>query len=425
MAARRTTKTYFGWYIVAAASSITCLTVGMRMGIGPFFKPVAEDLDLSRTTLSTIIAIGMMVYGLGMPLAGHLAHRRGTRFVLLLGTALVAIASLWSVLATEVWSFGMAFGVVLSLGFSFTSPVSMTPIISRWFTRQRGKALFYLSTGSMAGIAIMTPVLTAAIERIGWQTTLVGFAVLFVVAVVPITLLVIRDDAPEHTDLLVDEDGVAPTPPARAPLGELSSRAALRTGPFWLVTIGLFACGFSMTLLGSHGMPMLTDHGFSTTTAALSIGLIGLVAIPSTIVLGSLSDRMPRRVLLAIIYLVRAGGFVGLVIVDSPWYLYAVAVIGGLAWSGSLALSSAIIGDVYGVRTVGVLYGFAYLGHQVGSTLSSWLGGWGFDQFGTHWVAFGAAVAVLWIAGMVTLRLPDPNADARRGATRPRESSKV
>lgn len=154
----------------------------------------------------------------------------------------------------------------------------------------------------------------------------------------------------------------------------------------------------------------MTDRGFSAATAALGIGLIGLVAVPSTVVLGALADRVPRRLLLALIYLVRAMGFVGLVLVQSPWYLYAVAVVGGLVWAGSLALSSAIIGDCFGIRSVGVLYGWSYFGHQIGATISSWLGGWGFEHFDTHWVAFGAAVAILGIAGAITLTLPEPHA---------------
>jgi dipeptide/tripeptide permease len=77
-----------------------------------------------------------------------------------------------------------------------------------------------------------------------------------------------------------------------------------------------------------------------------------------------------------------------------------------LVWAGSIALSSAILADVYGVRLVGVLYGMAYVGHQLGGTLSSWLGGWGYEHYGTHWVAFGAAGVLLIAAGFVALQLP-------------------
>ena len=62
---------YFGWNIVAGASLLTLMTVGMRMGIGPFFLPIAEDLGFSRSLLAGIVAIGMLGYGLAMPLAGY------------------------------------------------------------------------------------------------------------------------------------------------------------------------------------------------------------------------------------------------------------------------------------------------------------------------------------------------------------------
>jgi len=96
---------YFGWNIVAGASLLTLLTVGMRMGIGPFFLPIAEDLGFSRSLLAGIVAIGMLCYGLAMPLGGYLVARHGTKFVLLLGVAIVVVASIWSIYARSPWSF--------------------------------------------------------------------------------------------------------------------------------------------------------------------------------------------------------------------------------------------------------------------------------------------------------------------------------
>ena len=395
---------YFGWNIVAAATLLTTLTVGMRLGIGPFFLPIAQDLGFSRSLLASIIAVGMLCYGLAMPLAGYLVARRGTRFVLLLGTAIVCASVIWSVSARTPLSFLLAFGVLLSVGLGFTSPVALTPIISHWFTRQRGMALFFLSTGSMAGMALLTPILTVAIHHAGWQTTLVGFAILFALVTVPAALFVMEDEAPAHTDLL--PGAVRAAPAAAAVSASLPFAAAVRTAPFLKIVMGLFACGFSMNLLGTHGMPMLMDHGFDAMTSSYGIGLIGLVAILGTLVLGRLSDRVPRRRILGTIYFIRGLGFFALLLVGTHWELYIAAAIGGMVWAGSIATSSAMLADIYGVKLVGVLYGTAYLGHQVGAMLSSWLGGWGFEHFGTHWVAFGSAGALLLLASAVSLQLP-------------------
>lgn len=405
MTERFTSSWYFGWNIVAAATSLTLLTVGLRLGMGPFFLPLTEDLGFSRSMLATIIAVGMLFYGLGAPLAAHLVNRYGTRFVLLSGTAIVVASAIWAVNARTPLTFMLSFGVLLSIGLAFTSPVSLTPVISRWFSRQRGMALFFLSTGSMAGIAIMTPVLTFFIETVGWQMTLLGFAAFFTLFTVPVALFVIHDAAPPHADLLPEQIAAAPAASATAP-ADLSFGEALRTAPFWKISLGMFACGFSMNLLGTHGVPMLMDHGFSPMTSSYGIGLIGVVAIFGTLVLGRMSDRLPRRNILAAIYFIRGLGFFALLLVGTHWELYIAASIGGLVWAGSIALSSAILADIYGVRLVGMLYGCAYLSHQVGATISSWLGGWGYETFGTHWIAFGAAGTVLLIATGISLRLP-------------------
>ena len=161
-----------------------------------------------------------------------------------------------------------------------------------------------------------------------------------------------------------------------------------------------------MNLIGTHGMPMLMDHGFDSTTSSFGIGLIGLVAIFSTLILGRLSDTLPRRYILSTIYLIRGLGFFALLVVGTHDELYLTAAIGGLVWAGSIATSSAILADLYGIRLVGILYGWSYLSHQVGAMVSSWLGGWAYEAYGTHWIAFGTSGALLLMAAGLSLTLP-------------------
>ena len=229
-----TGKWYFGWNIVGAAAMLTLLSLGMRLGIGPFFLPIAQDLGFSRSLLASIVAVGMLCYGLAMPLAGYLVALRGTRFVLLLGTGIVVLSVIWSVNARSALSFLMAFGVMLSIGLALTSPVALTPIISHWFKRRRGMALFFLSTGSMAGMAVLTPVFAYAIGLTSWRTTLLGFAAVLAILTIPVALFVMRDEAPEHADLDAHEiASIQANPPAVAT--SLKLRDVMRTVPFWQV----------------------------------------------------------------------------------------------------------------------------------------------------------------------------------------------
>lgn len=398
-------KPYYGWYIVVIASFITLLTVGFRMGIGPFVKPIMKNLAMSRTDISLIVAISSIVYGLGMPIAGFLLKRYSTRFVLISGVLIVCGSLFWAVSARDIPSFLLSFGIVLSLGLSFLSPVALTPIISRWFIEQRGRALFYLSTGSMAGIAIMTPLETILIQGIGWHETLLLFAGLFVVIVVPCAIFVMRDQIPAGADSSPEATTTSSQVTTQPDLA-ITWRDAVKSRAYWQIVIGLFACGFSMNLLGAHAVPMLIDHHYEPTTASFGIGLIGIVAILGTLMLGSIADRYPRKNFLAMIYFVRGFGFLGLVFAVAPWQLYVVAASAGLVWAGSTAMSSAILSDLYGVQFLGLLYGWAYFGHQIGGGIGSFLGGWGYDTFGTHFFAFGLSAALLLIAGWVSYQLP-------------------
>ena len=141
------TRWYFGWNIVAASALLTLLSSGMRLSTGPFFLPIAQDLGFSRSLLASIVAVGMICYGLAMPLAGWLIARLGTRAVLLASVVIVDVATLWTISAQGATGFLLSFGVLLSVGLAFASPVAMTPIISHWFTRQRGMALFFCPPG--------------------------------------------------------------------------------------------------------------------------------------------------------------------------------------------------------------------------------------------------------------------------------------
>lgn len=395
---------YYGWYIVLSASVIVLLTMGLRMGIGPFVTPMVQDMGLTRTEFSLIVAIGMIVYGLGMPLAGTLLKKFSTRFVLLTGLLGVCGSIIWTISSKGFVSFLLSFGIFLSLGLAFLSNITLAPLISKWFVQQRGKALFYLSTGGMAGIAVMTPVETLLIQLVGWRHTLLIFAGLFICVVLPSAIFVMREEVPEGAD---GGPAVQGSKIRQDIQPGITWKDAVKTRAYWQIVFGLFACGFGMNLMGSHAVPMLMDHHFEPMTASFGVGMIGVVAIFSTLFLGSIADRYPRKKILFWIYLVRGSGLLSLFYVATPMQLYLVAITGGLVWAGSIAMSSAILGDLYGIRLLGLLNGWAFFGHQIGGAIGSFIGGWGYDTFETHILAFGLAAFLAITASWVSYWLPE------------------
>jgi nitrate/nitrite transporter NarK len=216
------------------------------MSMGVFFLPIANDLGFSRSVLSGIIAIGMLFSGIATPIAGYLEGKYGTRFVLIFGSIIIIASTVWSANSHDYWNFFLSFGIALSFGTSFVGSVSFTPIVARWFIKRRGLALFILSTGSMAGMAVMLPVFAFFIPICGWQTTLVSFAVIFMIMALPIAFFIMKDNQSEITTPNID-------PVINQKTDEsIKLMDVLKTRPFWQLSFGLFTCGFSMNLLGTQ-----------------------------------------------------------------------------------------------------------------------------------------------------------------------------
>jgi len=377
------------WPILAVAFSVSLVTSGLRFTAGPFLGPLAADFGFTHSQLSAIVAASALLFGLALPLAGRLADQWGSRAVVAAGTVVLA-ASLVLVAGTRSPAvFALGYAGLASLGFAATSQVAFSPIITLWFRRQRGMAMMFLSAGSMGGIAVMTPVSTLLIGVMGWRNTYLAFALASLILLLPLIMRGLRERAQAG-------------PRAGAPV---AWQPALATTPFWLLAFGLFACGFSMHMMGTHGVPMLEHHGFPPVTASLGIGLIGLVSIGGTLGLGVLSDRIGKPLFLGSIYFVRSLGFLALLAVSQEWELYLTAAIGGLVWSGSPALTSALTADIYGARVVGTLFGLLFLGHQIGAAAGAYLGGWAFDTLGDYTVAFATAAAVLLAGALAAWRV--------------------
>jgi MFS family permease len=409
-------RVFYGWWVALAFVVIVFLSTGIRFTVGPFLKPMTADLGIDRGTFSLVVSLSLFLYGAITPLLGALVDRIGSRVVCAAGALLIAGALQLSARMTTYAEFVLYYGVLLSLGLAATGHVISSATLTRWFVRRRGTAMSLVGAAGMAGISLLVPVVMWCILAFGWRGALSLLGWVGLILVLPLSLFVIRD-GPESMGLT--PDGVAAPPDGvRAPAERTSVSAALGVPAFWQLAGGMTTCGFSMSLIASHGVPMLTDHGFHAMTASSAVGLLGLSSIGGALALGLLSDRVGRRPVLAGLYLARAFALMGLFLVDGPAVLMIVAAVGGLALSGSIAMTSALTGDIFGRLSVGSIFGSMFLAHQTGSALGSWLGGAVFDATGGYGAAFATA-AVLLLAGAglsATVRVSGP---AGIGATAP------
>jgi MFS family permease len=397
-------RIFYGWWVVAAFSVTTFLSTGIRHAVGPFLKPIVGDLGLDRASFSAVIAVSLFLYGVFMPLAGMALDRFSVRVVTSIGTAILVISLVLTSMVQNFWQFAAVYGVLVPLGLAGTGPVIASGVVARWFNKRRGTALSLLGSASMTGMSLLVPAMTWLILTTGWRMTYILIAVGMLALGLPLCLWVLRD-SPESLGLTAD--GAAPITAHRAdPVERVTAGEALQTLAFWQLAGSFFTCGFSMSLLSAHGIPMLTDHGYTPMFASWALGVLGGSSIGFTVMLGALSDRLGRRPVLAAIYAGRVAIFAGFFLIrDNPTAILMVAVLGGITMAGTGSMTSALTADIYGRFSVSSVFGLIFLVHQTGSALGSWLAGSLFERTGGYGAAYALACLFLTAAAIVALKI--------------------
>jgi MFS family permease len=412
---------FYGWWVVAGFSFMTLTSTGIRHAVGPFLKPITADLGLDRATFSIVIAVSLFLYGLFGPLTGVVLDRFGARVTATAGTLLVVASLLLTGVVRGFWDFMFVYGVLLSLGLALTGPVLASGVTARWFNKRRGTALSMLASASMTGMSVLVPIVTWLILTTGWRAAYMLVALAVLAVLLPVSLFVVRE-SPESMGLGVD--GSKPEPSATgAAAKRVTAMEAMQTLAFWQLGGSFFTCGFSMSLLSSHGVPMLTDHGYTPMFASWAIGILGASAIGGTMLLGAISDRIGRRPVLASIYAGRIAIFGGFFLIrDNPAAIVVVAILGGITMSGTGSMTSALTADIWGRYSVSRVLGVIFLVHQTGSAIGSWLAGALFEATGGYGAAFSLACLFLLGAAVVALRVDTGRRRIWRTASAPAAS---
>jgi len=396
---------FYGWWVVAAFSFMTFISTGIRHAVGPFLKPIVADLGIDRASFSLVIALSLFLYGVFGPLVGLALDRFGVRLTATVGTLLLVGSLVLTAQVRTVWDFALVYGVLLPLGLAVTGPVMASGVVARWFNTRRGTALSVLGSASMTGLSLLVPLVTWLILTTGWRTTYMLIALGVLLGMLPISLWVIRE-SPEAMGLGPDGGPPETTTAAAAARERVPVTTAMQTLAFWQLGGSFFTCGFSMSLLSAHGIPMLTDHGYTPMFASWALGVLGGSSIAGTVMLGALSDRFGRRPVLSAIYAGRVLIFSGLFLIrDNPLAILIVAVLGGITMAGTGSMTSALTADIWGRFSVSPVLGVIFLVHQTGSALGSWLAGAIFETTGGYGAAFAIACLLLMAASIVALKI--------------------
>ncbi len=372
--------------ILLCATGVVVISMGVRMTYGLWMPAASRDLGWGLAELSFAMGFQALMWGIAAPYAGSIADRYGAgRVIVFAGVTYTAGLILMAYASTEaeaVFSIGVLTG--LAMGAS-TFPIVLA-IVSRAVEDPRKRALYLgiASSGGSSGQLVVLPVAHYVMVDYGWVTTL------FVLA--GMTALIVPMAAG-----LFGRGASAPAAASDQKVGEAIREAFGHSG-YLLLTAGYFVCGFQTMFIAQHFPKLLEGHDVRPDMAAWALSLIGLFNIAGCFFWGTMGGRRRKKHLLAWLYALRSvimTGFILLPVTD--FSVLAFAVLMGFLWLGTVPLTGAVVGDIFGLKFMATLFGFSFLSHQLGSFIGIWAGGWLFDIYGNYdivwWVSIGLGLA--------------------------------
>jgi MFS family permease len=369
------------------------LALGARHVQGLFLVPMTSDRGWSREAFAFAIAVQNLVWGVAQPLTGMVADRFGSLRVILGGTLLYALGLAAMAAATTPATFTLSAGLLVGVALACTSFGAVYGALSRLASpAQRPWALGLAGAVGGFGQFAMVPGAHALIGTLGWALALVALGV----------ALALSGPA---AFALRDEPGSASGP-------HQSMSAAIREAfahrGFLLLNAGFLACGFQLAFIASHLPAYLIDRGLSAQDGVVALAIVALANVAGTYCCGRLGGAYRRKRLLAGLYLVRAGAMAAFVLLPaSAWSVWIFAAVMGFLWLGTVPLTNGLIAQVFGVRYITTLFGFVFLGHQLGSFLGVWLGGVVFDATRSYDSIWIAAIALGVVAAALHWPIDD------------------
>jgi predicted MFS family arabinose efflux permease len=382
--------------VLICGGGLVTLSMGLRHGFGLFQLPMVQAhwaQGWTRETFAIAIALQNLLWGITGPIAGAWADRFGALKVIVAGVILYASGLVVMALATHGLMFSIGAGVLIGCALSGTTYSIVYGVIGRTaLPEKRSQALGIAAAAGSFGQFLMVPVEQSMISWFGWQQALL----LLAAAALLMAPLALGLREPKQ---LVTAGGQSIKQAIREAFANPSFR--------WLMA-GYFVCGFQVVFIGIHLPAYIKDHGLEPTVAVVALALVGLFNVFGTYTAGQLGARLPKRYLLSFIYFTRAVFIIAFLALPlSPWSVYLFAAAMGLLWLSTVPLTNGVIAGIFGVQYLGMLGGFVFFSHQVGSFLGVWLGGYVYDKTGSYNLVWGITIALGVFAGLANLPIKE------------------
>jgi len=412
-------RLHYAWIVLGITFLTLLVTAGVRATPSVLIVPLQHAFGWSTATISLAISINLLLFGALGPIGAAMMQRFGIRRIALCALGLVGGAVTLSNFMVAPWQMFLTWGLLVGAGCGGLGSVLGATVVTRWFVARRGLAMGIVTSSSAAGQLIFLPLLAAVAGDGTWQR-----AVWVVAAAVGLTFAAVVALLPERpSDIGIGPYGATAEPPRRAaaanPLlvaGAVLGRC-VRSRDYWILSVSFLICGASANgLVGTHLIPFCLDNGIPPVRGAGLLAAMGTFSIVGTAMSGWLSDRYDCRMLLLVYFASRGLSLFYLPFSDfSVYTLSLFATFYGLDWLATAPPIMRIITDKFGKTDAPVVFGWLFVGHQIGAASIAFLAGALRSDLGTYFLPFMISGLLCFAAALMSLWIGAPRGADPRG----------
>ena len=366
--------------------TLALMTIGScGMYVVPVVLPsVQADFGVARADASLPYTLTMIGFGVGGMLMGRLADRFGVTVPLLIGAAGMGLGFAAAGLATNIWVFAIAHGLLIG---AFGSSATFAPLIadtSLWFVRRRGIAVAICASGNYFGGAIWPPIVQRFVEAHGWRSTYLALALFCAIGMALLALLM----RPRPPVVAISAPGSASAEAPSRPFG-LSPGVAQA-----LLCVAGLACCVAMSMPQVHIVAYCGDLGYGAARGAEMLSLMLAAGVVSRLVSGVVCDRIGGLRTLLLGSVLQGIALLLFLPFDGLASLYVISALFGLFQGGIVPSYAIIVREHFSPAEAGARVGSVLMFTMFGMALGGWMSGKVFDMTGSYHAAF--VNGILW-----------------------------
>ncbi|QOD81393.1 L-lactate MFS transporter [Chromobacterium haemolyticum] len=349
---------------------------------------------LSEPVSQVAFAFGLLSLALAVAssLAGKLQERFGVQRVTLGAGLMLGLGFFLTAQANNLVMLYLCAGVLVGLADGAGYLLTLSNCV-KWFPERKGLVSACAIGAYGLGSLGFKYINLALLARFSLETTFELWGLIAMIMVVAGSLLM--RDAPQQQAAAQQSSS-----------HDYTLAEAMRQPQYWMLALmfltvcmsGLYVIGVAKDIGESYvHLPALT--------AANAVAVIAVANLSGRLVLGILSDKMPRIRVITIAQIAALAGMLTLLFVplNATLFFLAIACV-AFSFGGTITVYPSLVSDFFGLNNLTKNYGVIYLGFGIGSIVGSIVA----SLFGGFLATFHLILALLIVALLFSLTIRQP-----------------